>query len=717
MKKFIFIILALIVVLTLFGCQNSTPEIPTDTDITDTGADKNESAENVENVPENADTDKKAFVFPAGTVLCGVDVGGMNNSAAYDTIKAKVNAYVLELEVNGKKISITASDMNLLCSRKAITDYYAALSKGKNPTVPEILSYNADYIENAVVSWFSSSARDAQIKYNSSKDIFELTKEAYGASVDAKPAVAAAKEAIAVLDKQASANVKVSEITPDITADSSLATKALEEANKYLTISLKYTYTPDNGKTSEEVLSKDTIASFLEFDGNLNTVISSRAINNYVSKMSDKYSDPGQPGKFKTTGGCVIDVKVTYAGQPVDTDALYNDIYNCISNKVSGTRKAPYVPKTEIGDMSFGGSYIEVDLSSQYLWVYKNGSCVVSTPIVSGCAFYGWTTPTGVYSVNDKTPGCYLYGEGYQTWVDYWIGFIGNSYGVHDASWRDEFGSDIYLYDGSHGCVNVPVGAAASIYNNVSVGTKVVLYGGATSAEPVQQKISGTAEYNVATDTKPFNLDAAAEYAEPKLTYISDNTAVAKVSDDGTVTVTGVGTANITVSAEKAEFYTAASFDVKVVVTNACDAGRHTYGEWTQTKAPTCVEGEEMHKCTLCGYSETRVVTPVNEHIEGEEYIKFEPTCTEDGESAVNCTVCGIEIRTTAIPATGHSFTEDSMVCQNGCATLNPDYPHPDPEPDPEPDDGGEGNGNGNEAEGNESEEGGGEPETPNETI
>ena len=30
--------------------------------------------------------------------------------------------------------------------------------------------------------------------------------------------------------------------------------------------------------------------------------------------------------------------------------------------------------------------------------------------------------------------------------------------GFHDASWRDEFGGDIYLTDGSHGCINHSTG-------------------------------------------------------------------------------------------------------------------------------------------------------------------------------------------------------------------------------------------------------------------
>ena len=41
--------------------------------------------------------------------------------------------------------------------------------------------------------------------------------------------------------------------------------------------------------------------------------------------------------------------------------------------------------------------------------------------------------------------------------------------GLHDASWRSEFGSDIYLYNGSHGCVNLPYDAAKIIYENTVV--------------------------------------------------------------------------------------------------------------------------------------------------------------------------------------------------------------------------------------------------------
>ena len=45
--------------------------------------------------------------------------------------------------------------------------------------------------------------------------------------------------------------------------------------------------------------------------------------------------------------------------------------------------------------------------------------------------------------------------------------------GLHDATWRWSFGGDIYTYNGSHGCVNLPLNTAAYIYNNVPTGTTV----------------------------------------------------------------------------------------------------------------------------------------------------------------------------------------------------------------------------------------------------
>jgi len=68
-----------------------------------------------------------------------------------------------------------------------------------------------------------------------------------------------------------------------------------------------------------------------------------------------------------------------------------------------------------------------------------------------------------------------LNGEDYSTPVDYWMPFAGNV-GMHDATWRGSFGGDIYLNNGSHGCVNLPWSSAKTIYENVDAGFPVLVY-------------------------------------------------------------------------------------------------------------------------------------------------------------------------------------------------------------------------------------------------
>ena len=44
-----------------------------------------------------------------------------------------------------------------------------------------------------------------------------------------------------------------------------------------------------------------------------------------------------------------------------------------------------------------------------------------------------------------------------------------------DAKWRKKFGGNIYTYDGSHGCVNLPKDVAATIYANAYLGMPVIV--------------------------------------------------------------------------------------------------------------------------------------------------------------------------------------------------------------------------------------------------
>ena len=120
-------------------------------------------------------------------------------------------------------------------------------------------------------------------------------------------------------------------------------------------------------------------------------------------------------------------------------------------------------------------TYIEISISGQYLNYYQMGKLVLSSPVVTGN--YG-NTPYGTYEVRNKARNVTLKGppdDPYESFVYYWIPFISSTHGMHDATWRSSFGGDIYTYDPSHGCVNMPLDKVRDLYNMVEIGTAVYI--------------------------------------------------------------------------------------------------------------------------------------------------------------------------------------------------------------------------------------------------
>lgn len=123
-------------------------------------------------------------------------------------------------------------------------------------------------------------------------------------------------------------------------------------------------------------------------------------------------------------------------------------------------------------------TYVRIDLSAQWLTVVSGGETVFEAPVVTGTAGTSRATPTGLYSIDSKETCRVLRGADYASYVDYWMPFNGGI-GMHDATWRsdDEFayGGETYLWNGSHGCINMRHDDAATVYSLVSVGDNVIV--------------------------------------------------------------------------------------------------------------------------------------------------------------------------------------------------------------------------------------------------
>jgi hypothetical protein len=118
--------------------------------------------------------------------------------------------------------------------------------------------------------------------------------------------------------------------------------------------------------------------------------------------------------------------------------------------------------------------FVEVSISQQKLWLFKGGSLLLETDVVTGNEKLDRNTPIGDYKILVKVRNKTLKGPGYASFVSYWMPFY-KGYGLHDATWRRRFGASIYQNGGSHGCVNIPPKMAPIVYDNVVVGMPVLV--------------------------------------------------------------------------------------------------------------------------------------------------------------------------------------------------------------------------------------------------
>ena len=177
------------------------------------------------------------------------------------------------------------------------------------------------------------------------------------------------------------------------------------------------------------------------------------------------------------------------------------------------TREPVYRQKAaSFGTPDYGSTYVEINLSAQHLFFYKNGSLVIDSDFVSGNPNKGNATPTGAYSITYKQRNATLKGADYNTPVDYWMPYC-NNVGMHDANWRSSFGGTIYKSSGSHGCVNLPPSVAATIFERIEEGDPVLVYElpgtepapPKTAEEPKQPSETVTTEDTSSEDTSSGN--------------------------------------------------------------------------------------------------------------------------------------------------------------------------------------------------------------------
>lgn len=200
------------------------------------------------------------------------------------------------------------------------------------------------------------------------------------------------------------------------------------------------------------------------------------AVTDYVAKLAEKYDTYGTVRKFHTSTDEIVDVKnagfgvCDFAGWEMNQAECVTLLGNALAAGKDTTVTVPWnktgVTHDEMND--FGDTYLEISLANQKMWLYVDGECVCETDVVTGLANTSKATPPGIYRTTDFYREMTMRGSYGTAFCHYFVRITLDGVGMHDASWRSKYGGDIYLTNGSHGCVNTPYDAAKFIFETLN---------------------------------------------------------------------------------------------------------------------------------------------------------------------------------------------------------------------------------------------------------
>lgn len=317
---------------------------------------------------------------------------------------------------------------------------------------------------------FVTEPEDAYIADYDPEQGFQIIEEVPGNKLNRQRTQEAIRAAVENLTETVNLEEAGCYEEPAVTAENEDLKAAFEKLQSYADTTITYAF-----GSEKEVLDGSTISTWLLIDG-YNIALDQTQVEEYVASLRKKHDTVFRPRTFQTSYGTEITIKNGDYGWWMDTEQEIAELTEMIEQGQSGERTPVYRQTAASYDTpDYGNTYVEINLTAQHLFLYKDGEKILESDFVSGNVARGYTTPGGIFGLTYKQRDATLTGETYRTPVSYWMPF-NNNIGMHDATWRREFGKNIYLTNGSHGCINLPFSAAKEIYGHIEKGTPVICY-------------------------------------------------------------------------------------------------------------------------------------------------------------------------------------------------------------------------------------------------
>ena len=325
-----------------------------------------------------------------------------------------------------------------------------------NKYISELDALNESMVTNPV---------NAKLNYNDGK--YEIIKEDIGNKVNRDLLNSKILEKIISANKTLNLDEEGCYESPIYTSKSKEVIAAKDTADKYVKVKITF-----NVNGNSENIDGNMISQWIVVGEDFNVSLNEDAIREYTNQLGDKYDNIGETRTVTRWSGEQIKISTTPGIYYVDRNTTISEIEDAIKSGKSVTKDLTFKTPTATDEYVLN-TFVEVDLTNQTVIYYKNGEVITQGNVVTGNVSQGHATPAGVYKLDWKAKDYVLRGQGYASPVNFWMPFNGGI-GLHDASWRSQFGGSIYKTNGSHGCVNMTYSVAKAIYDNIEEHTTII---------------------------------------------------------------------------------------------------------------------------------------------------------------------------------------------------------------------------------------------------
>lgn len=426
--------------------------------------------------------------FYTGSRINGIDCSKMTVDQVKEAIQEHVLEYKLTLKERGGNTEvITADQLGLtyvddngvekLMEEQSAFGWIFSLGKNKNYEMAANTTYDKAVIDGILdnLDCFQAGSitapSDASIQETDTG--YQIVPENQGNTLRREDVKNAVIEAVdngrSELDLEAA---DLYEKPAVLSTDEGLNNE-LQQLNTLTSANLVYDFVD-----RQFTVDRATIRGWLVKGEDGNYALDETQVASWVRHMAYETDTFGLEHTFKTSLGPTITLaRGGDYGWVINKDKTTQALIEAVQAGTQGNLEPVYLYKgMDRSSNDIGGTYVEICISQQKMWCYKDGKLVVETPVVTGNHATGYDTPSGsVWAIDAKKRDAHF--KTYNADVTFWLPFNGDV-GIHDASWRTEadYVPSTYETSGSHGCINTPFAAAEKVFNTVDIGYPVIVY-------------------------------------------------------------------------------------------------------------------------------------------------------------------------------------------------------------------------------------------------